>query len=105
VPLLIGADMLDAQQWYITNVTDELVSTSGCTLPIERWQGHYWLRQDFDEQPASTRFTRTQLYHLHRHFRHPGAAKIYELLKSTKAEDLSPDTLAADLIRYLEIRR
>jgi hypothetical protein len=59
VPLLIGADMLDAQQWYIRNVTDELVSTSGWTLPLERWQGHYWLRQGFDEPPASTRFTRT----------------------------------------------
>jgi hypothetical protein len=94
VPLLIGADILHAQQWYIRNVTDELISTAGCTLPIARCQGHYWLRHGFDELPASTRFTRTQLYHLHRHFRHPGAAKMYELLKRTKAEDLSPDTLA-----------
>jgi hypothetical protein len=94
VPLLIGADMLDAQQWYIRNVTDELVSTSGRNLPIEQWQGHHWLRQDFDALPASTRFTRTQLYHLHRHLRHPVVAKMYELMKRTKAEDLSPDTLA-----------
>jgi hypothetical protein len=102
VPLLIGTDMLDAQQWYIRNVTDELVSTSGWTLPIERWQGHYWFRQGFDEPPVSTRFTRTQLYHLHRHFRHPGAAKMYELLRRTKAEDLSPATLAVlqDISEY-----
>jgi hypothetical protein len=25
VPLLIGTDILDSQQWYIRNVTDELV--------------------------------------------------------------------------------
>jgi hypothetical protein len=31
VPLLIGVDILDAQQWYIRNVTDELVSTAGWT--------------------------------------------------------------------------
>jgi hypothetical protein len=93
-PLLIGADILDAQQWYIRNVTDELVKTAGWTLAIARCQGHYWLRHGFDEPPASTRFTRTHLYHLHRHFRHPGAAKMYELLKRTKAEDVSPDTLA-----------
>jgi hypothetical protein len=48
----------------------------------------------FDELPASTRFTRTQLYHLHRHFQYPGAAKMYELLKRMKAEDLSAATLA-----------
>jgi hypothetical protein len=63
-------------------------------IPIARWQRQYWLRHGFDEMPASTRFPRTQLYHLHRHFRHPDAAKMYELLKGTKAEDLSPDTLA-----------
>jgi hypothetical protein len=94
VPLLIGADILDAQQWYIRNVSVELVPAAGWTLPIARWQGHYWLRHGFDELPASTRFTRTQLYHLHRYFRHPGVAKMHELLKRTKAEDLSPDTLA-----------
>jgi hypothetical protein len=78
VPLPIGADILDGRQWYISNVTDELVSTAGWNLPIALWQGHYWLRHGFDELPASTRFTRTQLYHLHRHFRHPGAAKMDE---------------------------
>jgi hypothetical protein len=79
VPLHFGADILDAQQWYIMNVTGEVLPTAGWTLPIARCQGHYWLRHGFDELPASTRFTRTQLYHLHRHFRHPGAAKMYEL--------------------------
>jgi hypothetical protein len=49
VPLLIGADVLDAQQWYIRNVNDELVSTAGWTLPIARWQGHFLLRHGFDE--------------------------------------------------------
>jgi hypothetical protein len=83
LPLLIGADLLHAQRRYIRNVTDELVSTAGWTPPIVRWQGHYCLRHDF-----TTRFTRTQLYHLHRHFRHPDAAKMYERLKRTKAEDL-----------------
>jgi hypothetical protein len=68
VPLLIGAEILYSQQWYIRNVTDELVSTASWTLPIARFQGHYWIRHGFDELPASTLFTRTQLYHLHRHF-------------------------------------
>jgi hypothetical protein len=31
VPLLTGTDILDAQQWYIRNVTDELVSPAGWT--------------------------------------------------------------------------
>jgi hypothetical protein len=31
VPRLIGTDLLDAQQWDITNATDELVSTAGRT--------------------------------------------------------------------------
>jgi hypothetical protein len=94
VPLVIGADILDVQLWYIRNVTDELVSTAGWTLTIARFHGHYWFRHGSDELPASTRFTTTQLYHLQRHFRHPGAAKMYEPLKKTKGEDLSPDTLA-----------
>jgi hypothetical protein len=34
VPLLIGADILDAQQCYIRNGTDELVATAGWTLPL-----------------------------------------------------------------------
>jgi hypothetical protein len=85
VPLLTGADILDAQQWYIRNVTSEVVATPGWTLPNARFQGHYWLRHGFDELPASTRFTRTYLYHWHRHFRHPGAAKMYELLKKDES--------------------
>jgi hypothetical protein len=36
VPLLVGADILDAQQRYIRKVTDELVSTAGWTLTIAR---------------------------------------------------------------------
>lgn len=40
VPLLIGADMLDLHQWYIRNITDEVVSATGWTVPIARAQGH-----------------------------------------------------------------
>jgi hypothetical protein len=36
-------------------------------------------------------FTKTQLYHLHRHFRRQGAAKMYELLRRTTEVDLPPN--------------
>jgi hypothetical protein len=36
-------------------------------------------------------FTKTQLYHPHRHVRHPGAAKMYELLRRAPEVDLPPN--------------
>jgi hypothetical protein len=57
---------------------------------MSRSQGHYWLRHGF-QPTSSTMFTKTQLYHLHRHFRHSGAAKMYELLRRTPEVDLPPN--------------
>lgn len=93
IPLLIGADILDTQQWYIRNNTDELVSESGWTMPMERAQGHYWLRQGFEAVLHSNFFTKAQLFHLHRHFRHPSPGKMYNLLRRTQFDTLPAETM------------
>jgi hypothetical protein len=100
VPLLIGSDVLDTEQWY-RNTRDLLVCEKGWSLPMSRSQGHYWLRHGL-QPTSSTMFTKTQLYHLHRHFRHPGAAKMYELLRRTPEVDLPPNLfkMLQDIVKH-----
>lgn len=93
IPLLIGTDIFDNHRIYVKNTTDEVVSEAGWSLPFERAQGHYWLRKGFKATTNTMYYTRTQLYHLHRHFRHPSVGKMYDLLRRTQLTELPPETL------------
>ncbi len=99
-PALLGLDVLDAENLYADNVTDHLVhrevsSRSGDPLsfgdtwcvPIFRKGGHLYSKMSF---PLSAFYTTTQLQKLHKKFAHPSATNLYNLLKCTGLEALTP---------------
>ena len=92
VPLLLGLDFLDENQLYLRNTRNTLCSENGWSLPIARAAGHAWLRTGYVRH-QSVYYTKPELAKLHRHFRHPGPGKLYDILRRTKPEDLSKNTL------------
>jgi hypothetical protein len=70
-----GMSGTSLMNWY-----GPLVGFTDCTM-----ERTYWSRHGFNELPASTRFTRTHLYQMHRHFRHPRAAKMYNAFEKDES--------------------
>jgi hypothetical protein len=66
------------------------------------WQPRLFLATAWFQPTSSTMFTKTQLYHRHRHFRHPGAAKMYEILRKTPEVVLSPNLfkMLQEIVEY-----
>ena len=92
VPLLLGLDFLDSNRLYLRNTKNSLCSEDGWSLPIARAVGHAWLRTGFIRSHPIY-YSKPELAKLHRHFRHPGPGKLFDILRRTKPEDLSKDTL------------
>lgn len=94
VPLLIGLDCLEESDLYLRNTASHLVSENGVTLPAEKASWHHWIREGLVFSASSHLFhSKAQLSKLHRHFRHPGQGRFYDLLRRTKAKDLEHGTL------------
>ena len=90
VPLLIGIDVLDKHSLVADNVKNVLEDrTNGWTLPIIRKQGHMYITWN----SRTIMFTRNELQRIHKHFWHPSASKLFNLLKRTHPEDTSSETL------------
>ena len=92
VPLLIGIETMEKYQIQPVVLDGVLESkTDGCKPPLVRKYDHAYL----EWRPIINQmfYTRNQLEHLHRHFIHPSAQKIYELLRKASIEDLPSDTL------------
>jgi transposase InsO family protein len=92
IPLLLGLDFFDEYSLNPLSVQNNLWSMEGhWVLPITRKYGHLYLC--WNPHPSlSTHYTRAQLHHLHRHFFHPSAGKLLNLLQRAHPEHLTPDT-------------
>lgn len=92
VPLLIGIDVMDKhsiQPLILDNALESKLHK--WKIPLIRKFDHIY----FEWRPAnySIFYSRQQLERLHRHFVHPSARKLYELLKKAHIEDLPAETL------------
>lgn len=91
VPMLIGLDLLDEFKLVVNNVTNKLMClTQKWSLPIIRQLGHLYLKWSF----SRNLYTKTELKKMHRHFHHPEASKMYNLIKRAKPEHATPETRA-----------
>lgn len=78
VPLLIGLDYLDREKLLADNISNQLIcKKQGWKLPITRRNGHMFLEWD----TKTILFTKFELMRLHRHFFHPSAGKLFNILK------------------------
>lgn len=109
VLMLISIDTLDKEKLVANNVKNELISNMlGWSLPITRGRGYIYItwslnlsaftRAEFVKCQASSKmevmnwFTKAEPAWIHKHFCHPGARKLYELLKRTKTQETKNNT-------------
>ena len=89
IPLLLGIDHMEENRWFLRNTKGRLVSEEGWSWPVERVGAHYTLRwTDVELATVNVNYSRKELKRLHRHFRHPSPQKLFDLLSTTKLEDL-----------------
>jgi hypothetical protein len=90
IPLLLGLDFLDEHSFNPLSVQNNLWCVDGkWSLPITRKHGHLYLCW---APTMTTHYSRAQLYRLHKHFFHPSAGKLLNLLRRGYPESLTPDT-------------
>jgi hypothetical protein len=92
IPLLLGLDFLDKHHLNPLCVQNQLwCVTEQWSIPIVRKNGHLHLRWN----PTSfINFSRSQLDRLHKHFFHPSAGKLWNLLNIAYPSSMCSNTLA-----------
>ena len=91
VPFLLGLDILDKEGLVANNVMNQLQSLKyNWSLPIERKLGHMFVSWE----STSAYFTKPQLIRLHKHFYHPSAENLMELLKRSHPSDADEKTIS-----------
>lgn len=88
VPLLIGLDNLDSHQLLAQNLKNKRVHHNW-EPPLLRHNGHLFLQWNCQE----ILFTKSELYHVHRNFFHPGATKLSNVLKRGYPKECLSDAL------------
>ena len=89
IPLLLGLDVM-RREGLIINVRDLELEHNDWSMPMKVRNNHLiisWL--------SNVYYSKAQLKKLHRHFRHPGAKKLYQLLKRVDPENVTGSTLTA----------
>jgi hypothetical protein len=90
VPLLLGLDFLDRFSLNALSVQNRICCVKdNWILPITRKHGHLYLCWAPTFSPY---YTRSQLDRLHRHFFHPSAGKLLNLLRRADRNVLTPET-------------
>lgn len=106
IPPLLGMDVLDRESITPCTVSNRLIKRiliskkdteeddqylDLWSVPLTRSRSqHLFARMDYH---SSIYFTRTQLHRLHQQFYHPSAEKLYNLVKKSRPEDTTPETL------------
>lgn len=103
VPFLVGLDTFDRLRLTPDVVDNVLIhKPSGRRFQCIRKRGHLYFVWPISPHPAlsshqpqaSTSFyTTAELTRLHRHFYHPPARRLYDLLRRANPRDSSPETL------------
>ena len=106
IPALMGMDVLDQESLTPDTVENRLVKKipvkkqDGTFQYMEQWHvpmyrsksNHLYVDMDF---PISMRYTKSQLSKPHKNFFHPAADKLFNLLRKSKPEEATPETLDA----------
>ena len=103
IPALLEMDIFDKESITPCTASNRLIKKipfekDGKKIYIEEWSaplrrsssGHMYAEMHF---PTSMFFTQTQLHKIHRHFLHPSAQKLFNLLKRARPEDPTHETL------------
>ena len=103
IPALFGLDVLDSEQLYACNVTNQLfhrqiLSKKGDPLifiykwstPLTRHDNHLYEEMAF---PTTVFYTTAQLRNFHHQFAHLSDGKLYNLLKKAGLEAVEAQTL------------
>jgi len=89
IPMLLGLDVMDREKLVANNVLNELQSyNNGWKMPLVRKLGHMYLCWS----SKSVLFTKKELIKLHRHFRHPSAGKLFNLIRTARPNQADPAT-------------
>lgn len=105
IPALLGLDVLDEHQLTVDTVFNilakrsQIVNDDGVASLVDNWSvpltrsksRHVYARIG-DEVPIDIWFTRSQLIRLHRHFFHPSADKLFNLIKKARPEEATQET-------------
>ena len=89
IPLLLGIDVM-RHEGLMINVRDPELERDDWSLPMKIRGNHLiisWISNIY--------YCKMQLKKLHRYYRHPGAEKLYRLLKHIDPEKVPGNTLAA----------
>ena len=99
VPLLLGLDWLDEHKLVIDNVQNRLISSQRkWSVALHRKFGHLYLDWLTRGEPRKTgvseiHFTKSEVFRLHYHFYHPGAQKLFNLIKRAKPSEANERTM------------
>ena len=89
IPMLLGCDFFDSNQFYTDNIENILVKKQlKYSMPLVRKFGHMYLECD----SAEVLYTRSELKKLHLHFKHLGTDKLLNLLKRSQVKDVDAST-------------
>ena len=88
IPMLLGLDVLDHHAIFANTVTNELIfAREGWSLPLTRKMGHVYL-----EWVNDVLYSSADLVKIHRHFYHPHADRIYNLMRKAEDPEDTPET-------------
>jgi hypothetical protein len=89
IPFLLGLEFLTKEFLYADTVDDILVCKSGkWQVPLAHKFGHIY--HDWSETPIL--YTKSELIRLHKHFFHPSAPKMIDLIRRAKPEEADEAT-------------
>ena len=104
IPALLGMDVMDRELLTPCTITNRLirktpqVDSDGTKNFVEEWSvpllrsrsNHLYAHMDLS---TAMYFTRSQLLKLHRQFFHPSAQKLFNLLRRSRPDEATPETL------------
>jgi hypothetical protein len=89
IPFLLGQEFLKKESLYADTVDDTLVcKSSKWQVPLEHKFGH--IHYDWSETPIL--YIKSELIRLHKHFFHPSALKMIDLIRRAKPEEADKTT-------------
>ncbi len=89
VPMLLGIDVLDNEKLVANNVLKELQATNhGWSMHLTRKHGHLYLKYN----SKSILFSKSEIFNLHCHFKHPTAGKLYEVMRRARPNQVDEAT-------------
>ena len=89
IPILLGLELM-RREGLIINVRDLELEHNDWSFPMKSRNKHLII-----SRLSNICYSKAQLKKLRRHFRHPGAEKLYRLLKRIDPEKVQGKTLAA----------